>query len=242
MIGIEAMAITDHDQVKGFYEANEEAKNLDITVLRGVEISTFKYHILGYDLDIENKQLLEILDYSRKCQEGITKNRIEKISRIGVPITFDKVKSFFPNSRLGKGNILSTLIFDQECRRHIGYLGRKEVNRLYLAKGTVGGDIEVTPQLNEKEAIDIIHSAGGIAILAHPVLDVKEISELEELVKLGIDGLEIQPRHGNKNDSFKEYAQNNKMIVTYGSDFHGPEMITRPLLGRDGNLVNEFWR
>jgi len=251
LIGMNVIAITDHDITEGYFEAKEEAKKWGIEVLTGVEISTTKYHILGYGFDIGNKGLQELLKYSRKCQEEIVKERVEKIASLGIPLNFEKIKTLFPESRLGKYNILMTLILDEGCRKYNGIINKpsEEVFEEYLGKGSIGGkgDYDFKEQVKSKEAIDIIHDSGGIAILAHPFKEIdysdekERIRSLEKMVKKGIDGLEVQPNYGDKNSFFKKYANENNLLVTYGSDFHGARYLKRPLLSRNGNLVEKFW-
>ena len=245
MLGLEAIAITDHDITSGFCEAKEEAEKWGIEVLTGVEISAQKYHILGYNFDINDKGLQELLKYSRHCQEEIVKKRVERIASIGVPITFSKVKGLFPESRIGKMNIVSALMMDSECRAYICNSSNKssdEIFNLYLGKGAVGSRVGHKEEVMPGEAIDAIHKAGGIAVLAHPAKDVDDIREIDALAEIGIDGLEIQPNARNGYEVFREYAMRNGLLVTYGSDYHGARFSERPLLGKNGNLIEEFWR
>lgn len=240
--GIEVMAITDHDITAGYNEGKREADAWDVKLLTGVEISTPNYHILGLDFDIDNKGLQDLLSYSRECQEEIVRRRSEKLQEVGIPITVDKVKQYFPESRLGKVNLTITLMKDPDCREFYQGMNLRDVLRNYLSKGTVGGNIEYPAEVTPKQAIEAIHEANGVAIIAHPAKDVKDMKELDELVKLGINGLEIQPNFIEDYDEFKEYALEHKLLVTYGSDYHGPRLSIRPILERGYNQVEQFWR
>ena len=112
--GLELVAIADHDSTFGYKEAKEEADKWGIKLLTGVEISTKNYHILGYNFDINNKKLQNLLELSRENQLDTTRKRIERISSYGIPLTFDKVNNFYPHSsRLGKGNITLTMLKDK---------------------------------------------------------------------------------------------------------------------------------
>lgn len=241
IIGLDTIAITDHDHTEGYFEAKKEAKNWGIEVLTGVEISTTKYHILGYDFDIKNKPLQDLLEYSRECQENITKKRLKKLQAQGVPLTFENVKRHFAGSRLGKYNIIMTMFRDPDFKQYTKNKSAQEVLKTYVGKGTPAGTIKNKVQVRSKQAIDAIHKAGGIAIVAHPFKEIENMQELDRLVAKGIDGLEIQPNYGDKNDKFVEYAKEKGLIITYGSDYHGSSFITRPLLSRNGNLVKTFW-
>ena len=243
-LGMEVISITDHDHTAGYLLAKQEASKWGVHVITGTEISTSKYHILGYDFDIENKYLQETLARSRNLQEGIVKKRIEKLRAMDIPITFEKVKNFYPCSRIGKLNLLFSIIKDADCRQIIGFDDSTRIFERYLSKGAFAGDVKIglKEELSPKEAIDAIHAAGGLAVIAHPFKDVDDVKELDELVKLGLDGLEVQPNYGAKNDFFKDYAQKKGLIITYGSDFHGARLHKRPLLARGENLIKPFWK
>lgn len=234
---IETIALADHDTTFGFEEAQIEAKKYGIEVITGVEISTPKYHILGYDFDINNKNLQDALAYSRDQQEEIVKKRIEKIREYGFPLTLEKIKHYSPNARLGKGNIAFAMVYDKECREKAGNTCIEELIRDYMKIKYDTSIKELTPE----EAIYAIKQAGGIAILAHPFKDIKKMSRLDRLVSLGLDGIEIQPTFGEKNNAFLEYANEKNLIVTYGSDFHGSKYINRPMLD-NSYKINQFWR
>jgi predicted metal-dependent phosphoesterase TrpH len=242
MLGMNVMAVTDHDITKGYREAREEGKKWGIRVLAGVEVSTTKYHVLGYDFDIENKILQDLLAYSRECQEAVVRERVDKLSSLGVPITFEKIKSHHPESRLGKFNIVITMLQDPECREYLRGKSSAEIYDLYLDRGKPASKIRKLPCVRSKEAIDVIHKAGGFAIVAHPFKQDDDIGGLERLFVKGVDGLEIQPNHGSKNDIFREYAEENGLIITYGSDYHGANFVHRPLLNKNGNVIKKFWR
>ena len=234
MLGMNLVAITDHDTTEGFVKAKQVADEWGLELMTGVEISTPKYHILGYNFDIENKPLQDLLAYSRNCQEAIVRQKIDGLKKMGVPITYEKVM-LVTKSRIGTINMLAAMVRDPECRRYIGSRSAEEINRDYLKKVVPE---YICPEVTPADAINAIHAAGGFAILAHPPKDVDEMSELEDLVRLGIDGLELAPRFGERNAPFKEFAQTHGLKVTYGSDYHGGRRMDRPLLSRNGNVID----
>jgi len=241
MMGLETIAITDHDITSGYLHAKEEAKKWGIEVLTGVEISTINYHILGYNFDIENKGLQDLLEFSRECQIDTTKKRIEKIKATGVPISFEKVRKIYPVSSLGKWNIVVAMAQDKECKNYLENMSILEIFNEYLKKGKVASEVSYGLAVTSKEAIDAIHEAGGVAVLAHSAKDVKDFWEIRKLVVEGLDGLEIQPHYGKAYDGFKYLAYKLRLIQTYGSDYHGVLPANRPILSRGENLGEEFW-
>ncbi|MBR9692210.1 PHP domain-containing protein [Candidatus Woesearchaeota archaeon] len=238
MLGMNVIAITDHDSTNGYKEAKEESKNWGVDVLTGVEISVKDYHILGYNFDIEDNRLQEFLTYSRKLQESVVKKRVEILQGADIPITFEKVRQYSPGSRLGKLNIITAMMKDRDCREYLGHPSSGELFDKYLKKGRLAAIIEYQEELKAEEAIDAIHHAGGLAVLAHPFKDIKVIEELDQLMETGIDGLEAQPNYNGKNEMFIKYAEEKGLLITYGSDYHGARFQHRPLLNRNGNLVD----
>jgi predicted metal-dependent phosphoesterase TrpH len=155
----------------------------------------------------------------------------------------EKILKISPNSRLGKMNILYTMMQDLECQEYFartkGQKVTKEIYDLYLQdehgkfiddKSTV-----ITPQI----AIDKIHAAGGIAIIAHPFLDIKDMNEMQVLKEQGLDGLEIQPRGNGENEKFREFAMKNNLLITYGSDYHGGAFGRAMLDNKGNNILSE---
>jgi len=244
MIGMQYIAITDHDTIAGFEEARAEAKKWGVSVISGVEITTEKYHILGYDFDVKDKRLGMLLTELRKSQEKSTRDKVEILRALGVPITFEKIKIFYPHSRLGKVNLLVSMITDPECREYHKDAGMQELSDLYFSKrhGAPLSLMNGENALSSADAISAIYEAGGISILAHPFKDVKKMSELDQLVAEGITGLEIQPNYSDRNIPFKEYAERNRLLITYGSDYHGARKRSRPLLSRGENILSCFWK
>ncbi|MBU4501526.1 MAG: PHP domain-containing protein [Nanoarchaeota archaeon] len=240
MIGMDAISLTDHDSTKGYNEIKNECKKWDLEIITGVEITTKKYHILGYNFDIKNKQLQDFLKYSRDCQAYNIKNKVKKLQEYGMPITFEKVKKDFPDSRLGKVNLWMSILMDEECRKFNNGLNSMEVFLKYLKKGGMTSNLP-SKGVGLDEAISQIHNANGVAVIAHPSKDVDTISELEELLDKGIDGIEFQPNYGQKSKRFGKYAKKHNILLTYGSDFHGARLLGRGLLERDKNLIEKFW-
>lgn len=244
MKGIDIVAVTDHDTMEGYKEAKEEARLWNITLVPGVEVSTEIYHILGLNVNPKDGEFQEFLGRIQENQKELCRRRIEVLKDYGVPISLEKLEGCFPKSRLGKYNIFMTMIMDSECNE---YLQRKhesmnpdEMFGFYLRSGGIAGKLEGKNDVTSKEAIDAIHRAGGIAIVAHPFKEIKtDIREtLDKLVQEGIDGLEVQPYYAEKNKEFKAYALEKGLMITYGSDFHGAS-FPRPMSGRNGNIASE---
>jgi len=235
--GTDIFAITDHDTLDGYFRGIEEAKKWNICLIPGVEVTTKHYHILGLNIDPYNRDFANFLAHIRGLQEKVCQQRIEMAHAAGLPITLEKVIRAFPHSRIGKYNLLMTIIQDPECiaytEQHHPGASPDDLFTSYFKKGGIAGSVEQRHYVRAKEAIDAIHAADGVAIVAHPFKQIKADipRHLDSLVAKGIDGLEIQPNYGSANNPFRAYALENSLLMSYGSDYHGPT-VARPLLGR----------
>jgi len=242
--GIDVISKTDHDTLEGWEETEKEADRWGIIAVPGVELSTTNYHILGYSFTVENyrfKDFKKFVDGSRELQRENCRRRVDILARHGLPITFEKVQARFPKSRLGKMNVFMTLLTDEECREYLREHHKdappEKIKALYLGKGG-NIDRDYSPvDLSPEEVIDAIHSAGGLAILAHPGRDIKKMEELDVLRGQGIDGLEISLNFYESYPPYEEYAKEHGLLITYGSDYHDATM-NRPFLGRGRNILS----
>ncbi|HLC56319.1 MAG TPA: PHP domain-containing protein [Candidatus Nanoarchaeia archaeon] len=240
---IDVFAITDHDNINGYLRAIDEANKWNIKLIPGVEMTTKDYHILGINFDPENKEFLGFLGYIRDLQRKVCQQRIDKLREYEIPINLEKVERAFPYSRLGKYNILMTMLQDSETSEYINKTNpgatTEDLFDYYLKDKGLAGKIEKKYYIESKEAIEQVHNAGGIAILAHPFRDVKEDSEIEKLLEERLDALEHQPNYNEKSKYYTEYAIKRKIPLTYGSDFHRPG-TNRFLLGKEENNIENL--
>ncbi len=239
----EVFAITDHDNIQGYLEGVDEAKKWNIKLIPGVEMTTKEYHILGLNFDPQNEEFLQFLQYTRYLQRKVSGQRIDLLQKYKIPISLEKVEKAFPNSRFGKYNILMTMIQDEEASKYIAKTNPgatiEDLFDYYLKDNGLAGKIEKKYYVEAKEAIEHVHKAGGIAVLAHPFRDVKEDSEIEKLLEDGLDAIEHQINYEEKSKYYTEYAIKKGIPITYGSDFHRPS-TNRHLLSRNGNKIENL--
>jgi len=241
--GNEVLAITDHDVLEGYNEAEREGRKWGIEVIPGVEVTTSRYHILGLNVDPNEPKFNQLLGEILGLQRNRCEARVEILQDYGVPITMEKVDKAFPDYRLGTYNLFMAMVQDKECReyfedRHPG-MSPDDLFNFYLRGKGVAARIKGRFGKKSREVIERIHGAGGIAVIAHPFKDIDDISEMDKLVEKGLDGVEIQPNYGDANIPFREYAEKKGLFVTYGSDYHGP-VVARKLLGRGENKMDNL--
>lgn len=241
LLGLETIAITDHDNLRGYYEAREASREWNIHVIPGVEISTEIFHILAYDF---NPELLQgVVEQNRKHINEKTYRRIEKLNDMGFPIQKEKLDAMFPNRMLNKIHLAEYMIKDKTCREKINEYDSTNIIKTHMNKSTPAGQIKHDYYYAEYEILNSIKAAGGTAILAHPPKHKESMELLDFLRGHGLDGIEVQPRYKEKNQPFIDYARKHNMIITYGSDNHGARYLPRPLLGKENNnKMKPFWK
>jgi predicted metal-dependent phosphoesterase TrpH len=218
-------ALTDHDTIKGVLEARKVADELGISLLSGVEISTMykdgEVHILGYDFDAEDEEFNSFLNQRFKARKDKVTKIIDKLNAMKYRITFDDVLSQSPGPFVGRLNVAKALVKK-------GYI--QNVKEAFTPQliGDKGAAYVAPSGLSPKEAIERIHKAGGIAVVAHPGLyknphqyGLKE-EDVLQMMEWGVDGLEAY--HSKHTYSVSKYyhklATIHGLIVTIGSDYH----------------------
>ncbi len=223
-LGIELLAITDHDTVKGIPEALEYSIKKNINMVPGVEISAAftpgTMHVCGYFIDIENEALNKGLSFVQDSRKNRNPKIIEKLNHTGIAISMEDVQKQAGKDQIGRPHFARALIekgyvndFEEAFNKYLGKGAPAHVNR---------------PRLTFEESVELIHGAGGIAVIAHPSL-LNHASEEEYKQHLtilkdkGLDGIEAFSGHHSAAECEFFYQIGNEldMIITGGSDFHG---------------------
>lgn len=236
--GLSGIALTDHDTVEGIEEFLTHGKEHEIEVFSGLEISAthrdLSMHILGFGIDHHNS---ELLDWLYKLQEGRAnrnKQIIEKLRKMGHDIQPYELESLSPCGQTGRPHIAKLLL-----NKGIVQSTRDAFN-LYLRKG--GPAFAERFAYSASESIDMIHRAGGIAVLAHPGILEQQTNALSlvmaELVERGIDGIEAYyPSHTpTLEKKLFSFAQKYQLVLTGGSDYHGKHRKFSSMAGSENGF------
>lgn len=222
--GVQLLAITDHDTVNGLEEGSKHADKVGLRFVPGIEISAQdmeEIHILGYGIDRTNPELLDACQHWSLARS----NRGEVIKRYlntrDIDIDLEVVKSYAGNGNLGRPHFAKYLV-------EIGVVeSRKEAFDKYL-------DTEEFKKATDRkkpkcvDAIELIHGAGGKAVLAHPG-NYKRIGDdgvaelMVRLVENGLDGIEcFYSKHSKtQTEYYLSLAKQYSIKASAGSDFHG---------------------
>lgn len=217
--GLSSIAITDHNTIKGSLEAiSLNSKN--IKILSGIELGIGqedKFHILGYNIDLQSSSLIETLNKMKKRSIIETIELFRKLNSLGINIRPKDIIN--RDLELNRRNIISLMIEMKYVK------SKQEAYERYFAYGKAA---YIKPYiLSPQEKIKVIKKAKGKAILAHPYQTESNVKELEriilELKQDGLDGLEVY--HSGQNEKIERFLMNlakkHSLIITGGSDFHG---------------------
>ena len=216
--GLETIAITDHDTVKGYLKARELVGDRDIELLSGAEFTADfngrECHLLAYCFDADHSAIrrLVVHHYRSRLERG--KWIVDQLSKQGLDVDINEVKAEANGANIGRPHIASVLV-DK------GYVASfKEAFIRYLSDESLG-EIH-NDYYTVKGIVEAVKKAGGAVVIAHPGKMYSQ-QELEELVDLGIDGIEfIHPSHNYEMQRrIEEFAEEHNLLKTGGSDFHG---------------------
>ncbi len=226
--GISAVGITDHDTMQGLPYAEAAGRKFGVEVIPGVELSADydkkEIHVLGYYCDPSNPFLRKTLKKIRVSRLERMIKMVEKVKQLGMSIELSDVLHFVKGNMLGRPHLARALCAKGYCetpaeafQRYIGFSGPAFVDRL-----------KFTPF----DAIFLIRNARGIPVLAHPGL-YGEDSMIHSLVGAGLLGIEaFHPDHQLfANIRYMRTAKKYNLLVTGGSDFHGPTLGSSPHVG-----------
>jgi len=232
--GLAGLAITDHDNLDGLAIAQAfiMQEQIPLEFIPGVELNTDcgqdEVHILGYFIDYQNPRLKARLADIRQERYSRAEKIVNKLKHLGVDISLGEVERFAKGDLIGRPHIARAI-----CAK--GYVNSEDQA---FAKYIGQGQPAYVPRykFTPPEAIELIKTAGGIAVLAHPGL-IKDSSIICSLLVLGLDGLEVYyPEHTPEQiQQLINLSRSRDLLMTGGSDYHGSgDVFSRSQLGSAG--------
>lgn len=223
-----AIAITDHDTVNGLLQIMACQSVDDLALLTGVEISTAaplgcrhngSLHILGYGFNPYDAELNRHLTVLQNVRKNRNPQIIAKLNQLGFSVRLEDIEAP-EDGQIGRPHIARHMVRQ-------GYVSSiDEAFDLYLGSGRAAYVDKYRIECGL--AFKLISDAGGLPVLAHPgLIDLPE-DELEAAVdtmaEMGLKGIEaLYPAHDKaKANLFFRLARKHKLVVTGGTDFHGP--------------------
>lgn len=239
--GLDAIALTDHDNILSYNVAKEyiEAKEFKLNLIQGIEINTlykeYEVHILGYFPDVTKNDFKNLLKSQQSARAKQTKEILSLLAKKeGIKIAYDDVKNMVATGgSIGRPHIAKAITnaggTSNVMEAYSKYIHRN--SPVYVERNTV------TPF----DAVEVIYDSGGIPVIAHPYdIDIAE-TLIKELMKCGLRGIEAYHRKHSPAivEYFSSMAESLGLIVTGGSDFHAPNIMNgQIILGK--NFVPEW--
>lgn len=219
----DVIAITDHDTTEGIEPAQQAAKQYGAPrIIPGVELSAEDaegdVHVLGYHVDIHNAHLQQTLLHFRDARYTRGRLMLEKLAAMGMPLDWDALVASAEGGAIGRPHVARALLA-------AGYVDsvRDAFDRFISNDGPA---YVARARLTPEESVELIHRAGGVAVLAHPGLLKDYRAVLMRLIAVGLDGVEVS--HPSNSEQvrldLRGIAVASSLIMTGGSDFHGPKV------------------
>ena len=232
-VGLDVVALTDHDTFDGLDEAVAEGERLGLHVVRGMELSCSRYgnsvHLLAYGADPASPELAAEMARVRDGRLGRLAGVLRKLAVLGVPVSEAEVMAQVGDSpSVGRPHIADALIKAGHVR------DRQEAFDRFLADGGPAHVHRYTIEVDR--AIDLMHEAGGLAVIAHPWGRGRERllppNVLEALARdHGLDGIEVdhQDHDPDSRRRLRALADRLGLLATGSSDYHGTGKLDHDL-------------
>ena len=223
---LDVLAITDHDTVAGLEVAQQYIREqaLPLTLISGIEISTmwqnFEIHIVGLNIDPASQALQALIREQQNARESRAAQMSEKLGKCGFPDMLAKAKALVGEGTITRAHFARVLLEEGQVStmqsafdKYIGKGKRAFVKPLWC-------DIA--------KAVEVIHQAGGVSVLAHPVRYDMTSKWLRRLIldfkAAGGDGMEIVLPQMNPDQRrlMVTFCLEYDLYASLGSDFHYP--------------------
>ncbi len=225
---LRAISITDHDSIDGAREALALGIPESLGFLTGVEISAAppfpgcvgSFHVLGYGIRPDDPVLNKTLEVQRAARDNRNPMIVERLREMGMEISLEEIRAETGDGQVGRPHIARRMV-------KLGIVGSiDEAFDKHLAAGKPA--YVDKPRVECRRAIDIIRNAGGVPVLAHPILlTTPPGKSLEDLIihlkEMGLKGMEVYyPEHPPEASArFESMAERHGLLMTGGTDFHG---------------------
>ena len=220
-----AFAITDHDTLDGAERFLAASKGDGMMRLAGLELALAsedgygKFHLLGLGVDPASPQLNAMLEEIRQGRVERNRKMVARLAELGYPIEMDELLKY------ANGRIIARPHFARVLMDHGWVKSVSEAFNGLLDDGAPAYVPRWSP--SQSAAIEAVHAAGGVAVMAHPRYWTQDSvalrAGLRRLKEIGLDGIEAIYQANEPGETIEHLraAHELDLIVTAGSDFHG---------------------
>lgn len=221
--GLSAFALTDHDTTDGIEEAIKASENTSVELVPGIEFST-EYegkdiHLIGLDIDYKLPSFQKQLKEFKHSRTVRNEKMCQKLREHGIEITWEALQAEYPGSVITRAHYAKFLL------EHNAVKSMQEAFSRYI--GDYAPCFIPREKVTPSQAIELILSANGIPILAHPTLYHLGKVQLDLLVAkltasglMGLEGVYSTYSASDERD-MKALARKHGLCISGGSDFHG---------------------
>jgi predicted metal-dependent phosphoesterase TrpH len=234
-LGFHALALSDHDTVEGCARMATACGAEGIEFIPATELTAeldgLELHILGYFINTTNAKLLVELARFQQVRQNRIREMVACIQKLNVPLCEEKVFELASCRSPGRPHVARALVQAGLCAN------LDEAFERFLKKGRPAWVPKF--KMSAEQAIELIHHAGGLSVLAHPLLNNCD-DLIPTLAECGLDGLECyHTKHPwAVAEHYEKMAEQSNLLVTGGSDCHGVNK-GRPLIG---GIKLPYWR
>jgi predicted metal-dependent phosphoesterase TrpH len=232
-VGLDVLALTDHDTFDGLDEAVSRGEQVGVRVVRGMELSCSRegqsVHLLAYGADPAFPGLAAEMVKVRCGRMGRLAGVLQRLAELGIPVTEEQVLAEVGQSpSVGRPHIADAMV-------KAGHVAdRTEAFERFLADG---GPAHVPRYaIPVERGIDLVHDAGGLAVIAHPWGRGREQLLTPEVLRRlssehGLDGVEVdhQDHDPKTRVRLRALAAELGLLPTGSSDYHGTGKLDHEL-------------
>lgn len=226
-LGFHTLALSDHDTVEGCTRMGLACEGYGIEFIPAAELTAeldgHELHLLGYFLDTTHQKLLTELARFQEVRQNRIREMVSRIQKLNVPLREETVFALANCRSPGRPHVARALVKQGLC------YNLDEAFDRFLKKGKPAWVPKF--KMSAIDAIDLVHQAGGVAVMAHPGLNRCD-DLIPALAECGLDGLECyHTKHAAAEaEHYLRYAEQLGLLVTGGSDCHGLSK-GKPLIG-----------
>ena len=227
--GCSVWALCDHDTVAGLEAAAAAARQVNVRLVPGIELSAFlerhEIHLLGHFVDPAAPALRDFEDFLAERRRERMKEMIRRLAALGVQVSEAAIEAHSGGKTIGRPHVARAIVESGAAA------SVKEAFDRFLGEGQPA--YVQRYRLEAADAVALVRGAGGTVTIAHPGVSRLEVGEVARLAAAGVAGIEVV--HPDQNPSVREKyrraAEAHGLVCTAGSDFHGPDVSPDRTLG-----------
>lgn len=227
--GLGTWALCDHDTVAGLASGAAAAAREGLRFVPGIELSAFlerrEIHLLGHFVDPVNPALVAFEDFLAVHRRERVRQIVVRLAALGVQVTEAAIERHSGGKTIGRPHVARAIV-----ETGAAATVREAFDR-WLGEGQPA--YVQRYRLEAADAVALVRGAGGTVTIAHPGVSKLEVAEVARLAEAGVAGIEVihPDQNPSVRDKYARAAAASGLIMTAGSDYHGPDVSPDRHLG-----------